>query len=72
MSRPFSRAQDDAASRADPAAACLARVALRLTPVMADLPEGAALVFAPCGGGFAVLGILEFAPLPGDGFHPCG
>ncbi|CAH0273696.1 hypothetical protein [Roseomonas sp. CECT 9278] len=34
-------------------------------------PEGGALVIAPTGGGFAVRGILEFAPLPGGGFHGC-
>lgn len=34
-------------------------------------PEGSALVLAPNGGGFAVLGILEFAPLQGGGFHGC-
>jgi phosphohistidine phosphatase SixA len=34
-------------------------------------PEGAALVVAPQGGGFAVLGIVEFAPIPGGGFHGC-
>jgi phosphohistidine phosphatase SixA len=35
-------------------------------------PEGGALVIAPRGaGGFAVLGIIEFAPLPGGGFHGC-
>ncbi|WP_198372299.1 histidine phosphatase family protein [Roseomonas rosulenta] len=36
-------------------------------------PEGGALVIAPRGAdGFAVLGIIEFAPLPGGGFHHCG
>lgn len=35
-------------------------------------PEGAALVMAPRGDGFDVLGIIEFAPLPGGGFHECG
>ena len=35
-------------------------------------PEGAALVMAPRGDGFDVLGIIEFAPLPGGGFHQCG
>lgn len=35
-------------------------------------PEGAALVMAPLGDGFEVLGIVEFAPLPGGGFHQCG
>lgn len=34
-------------------------------------PEGTALVVAPEGGGFSVLGILAFAPLVGDGFHGC-
>jgi phosphohistidine phosphatase SixA len=35
-------------------------------------PEGAALVIAPRGaGGFAVLGILMPAPVPGGGFHGC-
>ncbi len=34
-------------------------------------PEGTALVIAPSGDGFAVLGILAFAPLIGDGFHGC-
>jgi phosphohistidine phosphatase SixA len=35
-------------------------------------PEGGALVIRPQGGtGFAVLGIVEFAPLPGGGFHGC-
>lgn len=35
-------------------------------------PEGGALVIAPRGAaGFAVLGIIEFAPLPGGGFHGC-
>jgi len=35
-------------------------------------PEGAALVIAPRGAaGFAVLGIVELAPLPGGGFHGC-
>lgn len=36
-------------------------------------PEGAALVIAPGGaGGFSLAGIVEFAPLPGGGFHGCG
>ncbi|NKC32459.1 histidine phosphatase family protein [Falsiroseomonas selenitidurans] len=35
-------------------------------------PEGAALVLEPAGGRFALLGILELAPLPGGGFHACG
>lgn len=35
-------------------------------------PEGAALVLAPRDPGFALLGILEFAPVPGGGFHGCG
>ena len=36
-------------------------------------PEGGALVIAPRGAaGFAVLGIIEFAPLPGGGFHTGG
>lgn len=35
-------------------------------------PEGGALVIAPLGSGFRVLGILELAPLPGGGFHECG
>ncbi|WP_165943231.1 histidine phosphatase family protein [Roseicella aquatilis] len=35
-------------------------------------PEGAALVIAPGGEGFAVLGILMLAPLPEGGFHACG
>lgn len=36
-------------------------------------PEGGALVIAPLGAqGFGVRGILEFAPLPGGGFHACG
>lgn len=34
-------------------------------------PEGTALVIAPGGDGFAVLGVLAFAPLVGDGFHGC-
>lgn len=35
-------------------------------------PEGAALVIAPGGAaGFAVLGIIEMAPLAGGGFHGC-
>jgi phosphohistidine phosphatase SixA len=34
-------------------------------------PEGAALVLAPHGEGFDLLGILELAPLPGGGFHEC-
>ncbi|MFZ4408782.1 MAG: histidine phosphatase family protein [Paracraurococcus sp.] len=34
-------------------------------------PEGAALVIRPGGAGFALLGILELAPLPGGGFHAC-
>ncbi len=34
-------------------------------------PEGAALVIAPEGGGFALLGILMLAPLPEGGFHAC-
>lgn len=34
-------------------------------------PEGAALVIAPGGDGFAVLGILALAPVPGGGFHGC-
>lgn len=35
-------------------------------------PEGAALVLAPRDQGFALLGILEFAPVPEGGFHGCG
>ena len=35
----------------------------------AALPEGAALVIEP--GAAQPLGILEFAPLPGGGFHGC-
>jgi phosphohistidine phosphatase SixA len=35
-------------------------------------PEGAALVIAPGGQGFALLGILLLAPLPEGGFHACG
>jgi phosphohistidine phosphatase SixA len=35
-------------------------------------PEGSALVIAPRGDGFALLGVLELAPLPGGGFHNCG
>lgn len=35
-------------------------------------PEGAALVIAPGGGGFTVLGIVEFVAAPGSGFHNCG
>ncbi|MDP3419061.1 histidine phosphatase family protein [Falsiroseomonas sp.] len=35
-------------------------------------PEGAALVLAPRGDGFEVLGILDPVPLPGGGFHECG
>ncbi len=35
-------------------------------------PEGGALVVEPLGEGFRLLGILEFAPLPGGGFHGCG
>jgi phosphohistidine phosphatase SixA len=35
-------------------------------------PEGGALVIAPGGAaGFRVRGIVEFAPLPGGGFHAC-
>lgn len=34
-------------------------------------PEGAALVIAPGGDGFALLGILLLAPLPEGGFHAC-
>ena len=34
-------------------------------------PEGTALVIAPGGDGFAVLGVLALAPLVGDGFHGC-
>jgi hypothetical protein len=34
-------------------------------------PEGGALVVEPRPDGFAVLGILEFAPIPGGGFHGC-
>lgn len=34
-------------------------------------PEGTALVIAPQGGGFSVLGMLVLAPLVGDGFHGC-
>ncbi|MGK7862124.1 histidine phosphatase family protein [Falsiroseomonas sp. E2-1-a4] len=35
-------------------------------------PEDGALVLAPRGDGFAVLGILDPVPLPGGGFHACG
>lgn len=35
------------------------------------LPEGAAAVIAPAGDSFAVLGVLELAPVPGGGFHTC-
>lgn len=35
-------------------------------------PEGGALAIEPLGTGFRPLGILEFAPLPGGGFHDCG
>ena len=35
-------------------------------------PEGAALVLAPSGTGFTLLGILEFVPAPSGGFHGCG
>ncbi|WP_264185625.1 histidine phosphatase family protein [Roseicella aerolata] len=35
-------------------------------------PEGAALVIAPGGTGFDLLGILMLAPLPEGGFHHCG
>lgn len=35
-------------------------------------PEGSGLVIAPRGDGFALLGVLELAPLPGGGFHDCG
>jgi phosphohistidine phosphatase SixA len=35
-------------------------------------PEGAALVIAPRGGAFDVLGILMPAPIEGGGFHACG
>ncbi|PWS36624.1 hypothetical protein DFH01_15920 [Falsiroseomonas bella] len=35
-------------------------------------PEGSALVIAPRGDDFALLGVLELAPLPGGGFHNCG
>lgn len=34
-------------------------------------PEGAALVIAPQGQGFEVLGILMLAEIPGGGFHNC-
>lgn len=34
-------------------------------------PEGAALVIEPRGDGFAVLGIVMFAPIAGGGFHGC-
>jgi len=35
-------------------------------------PEGGALVLEPRGErGFAALAILEFAPVPGGGFHGC-
>ncbi|MBL6455240.1 histidine phosphatase family protein [Belnapia sp. T6] len=36
-------------------------------------PEGAALVVEPAGDGarFALLGILQLAPIPGGGFHGC-
>jgi phosphohistidine phosphatase SixA len=35
-------------------------------------PEAGALVIQPgAAGGFAVLGIVEFAPIPGGGFHGC-
>lgn len=35
-------------------------------------PEGGALVIAPLGRDrFRVVGVLEFAPLPGGGFHGC-
>jgi len=34
-------------------------------------PEGTALVVAPGGDSFRVLGILALAPLVGDGFHGC-
>jgi hypothetical protein len=34
-------------------------------------PEAAALVIEPRGDGFAMLGIVEFAPIPGAGFHGC-
>jgi phosphohistidine phosphatase SixA len=35
-------------------------------------PEGAALVIAPRGSGFEVLGVLMPAPIEGGGFHGCG
>ncbi|MBR0654320.1 histidine phosphatase family protein [Plastoroseomonas arctica] len=35
-------------------------------------PEGAALVLAPTGGAFSLLGIIEFVPAPTGGFHGCG
>jgi phosphohistidine phosphatase SixA len=35
-------------------------------------PEGAALVIAPLGHDFRVLGILMPAPIEGGGFHACG
>jgi phosphohistidine phosphatase SixA len=35
------------------------------------LPEGGAIVIAPRGRSAEVLGIVEFAPLPGGGFHGC-
>jgi phosphohistidine phosphatase SixA len=35
-------------------------------------PEGSALVIAPRGNAFALLGVLELAALPGGGFHDCG
>jgi hypothetical protein len=35
-------------------------------------PEGGAMVTVPGGpAGFAVPGIIAFAPLPGGGFHGC-
>lgn len=34
-------------------------------------PEGAALVLRPSGDGFAILGVVMFAPIPGAGFHAC-
>lgn len=36
-------------------------------------PEGSALVIAPQGAaGFAILGVVMFAPIEGGGFHGCG
>ena len=37
-----------------------------------QLPEGGALVIEPSGDRFTILGVLAFAPVPGDGNPRCG